>query len=350
MLGADVLMGHDPNCARWIRKFRELRRAAGAGRATSRPTRSARAARSPRARRHAAERRPSRGWTARSPGGSIEELDRQRQGSRSSSSCRPGKRGRFPLGTPCSQAARSLGVDIDSVCGGRGICGRCQVEVAEGDFAKHGVTSARATISRPFGAIEKRYAERRGLPAGRRLSLLGPARRRRRHRRARRSSQVHQARSCASGAETRDDRARSAWSGSTMSRSTSPTCTSRPAISQRLEQALARAMGHERTSTAICASCQQLQKALRTGRLEGHRRRPLRGRADHRRSGRASTNKAYGLAVDIGSTTIAGHLCDLSSGEVVASAGLMNPQIRFGEDLMSRVSLCDDEPRRRRAR
>jgi uncharacterized 2Fe-2S/4Fe-4S cluster protein (DUF4445 family) len=47
---------------------------------------------------------------------------------------------------------------------------------------------------------------------------------------------------------------------------------------------------------------------------------------------------AHGLAVDIGSTTIAAHLTDLLSGEVVASAGLMNPQIRFGEDLMSRVS------------
>jgi uncharacterized 2Fe-2S/4Fe-4S cluster protein (DUF4445 family) len=48
--------------------------------------------------------------------------------------------------------------------------------------------------------------------------------------------------------------------------------------------------------------------------------------------------RAYGLAFDIGSTTIAAHLCDLASGEVVASAGAMNPQIRFGEDLMSRVS------------
>ena len=49
-------------------------------------------------------------------------------------------------------------------------------------------------------------------------------------------------------------------------------------------------------------------------------------------------DSAYGLAVDVGSTTVAAHLCDLSSGEVLASAGLMNPQIRFGEDLMSRVS------------
>src|SRR5438034_1246904 len=52
-----------------------------------------------------------------------------------------GRRGRFPVGTPVLQAARRLGVDIDSVCGGRGICGRCQVTVSEGEFAKLGVTS-----------------------------------------------------------------------------------------------------------------------------------------------------------------------------------------------------------------
>jgi uncharacterized 2Fe-2S/4Fe-4S cluster protein (DUF4445 family) len=46
----------------------------------------------------------------------------------------------------------------------------------------------------------------------------------------------------------------------------------------------------------------------------------------------------FGMAVDVGSTTIAAHLCNLETGEVVASAGVMNPQIRFGEDLMSRVS------------
>jgi len=40
----------------------------------------------------------------------------------------------------------------------------------------------------------------------------------------------------------------------------------------------------------------------------------------------------------VGSTTVAAHLCNLRTGEVLASAGMMNPQIRFGEDLMSRVS------------
>ena len=58
-----------------------------------------------------------------------------------------GKRGRFPLGTPLLQAARSLGVDVDSVCGGRALCGRCQVLVMEGDFAKHGVSSSATHLS-----------------------------------------------------------------------------------------------------------------------------------------------------------------------------------------------------------
>ncbi|MDH3597692.1 MAG: 2Fe-2S iron-sulfur cluster-binding protein, partial [Rhodospirillales bacterium] len=44
-----------------------------------------------------------------------------------------GRRGRFALGTPLLEAARSLGVDIDSVCGGRGLCGRCQITLGEGE-------------------------------------------------------------------------------------------------------------------------------------------------------------------------------------------------------------------------
>ena len=80
-----------------------------------------------------------------------------------------GKRGHFPVGTPLLQAARSLGVDIDSVCGGRGLCGRCQVLVAEGEFAKHGVSSSSASLS-PFSEPEMRFSRRAPLAAGRRLS------------------------------------------------------------------------------------------------------------------------------------------------------------------------------------
>src|SRR5207244_3754363 len=46
----------------------------------------------------------------------------------------------------------------------------------------------------------------------------------------------------------------------------------------------------------------------------------------------------YGLAVDVGSTTVVAHLCDLRTGALLASETAMNPQVRYGEDLMSRVS------------
>ena len=79
-----------------------------------------------------------------------------------------GRRGQFAPGTSVLDAARRLGVDLDSVCGGRGICGRCQVEVSEGEHAKHGIVSAADHLS-PAGELERRYAAERGLAEGRRL-------------------------------------------------------------------------------------------------------------------------------------------------------------------------------------
>ncbi len=65
-------------------------------------------------------------------------------------------------------AARSLGVDLDSVCGGRGICSKCQITPSYGDFPKHGVTVAKDALSE-WNSVEQRYDEKRGLKPGRRL-------------------------------------------------------------------------------------------------------------------------------------------------------------------------------------
>ena len=80
-----------------------------------------------------------------------------------------GKRGRFPVGTPVLTAARQLGVDIDSVCGGRAICGRCQINIGEGEFAKHGISSTDGHAT-PFNEVEQRYKRIKGLADDRRLS------------------------------------------------------------------------------------------------------------------------------------------------------------------------------------
>ncbi|MDR9395745.1 MAG: drug:proton antiporter, partial [Roseovarius sp.] len=79
-----------------------------------------------------------------------------------------GKRGRFARGTPVLTAARQLGVDLDSVCGGRGICSKCQVTPGYGEFAKHGVTVRDDALSE-WNAVEERYDQKRGLKPGRRL-------------------------------------------------------------------------------------------------------------------------------------------------------------------------------------
>ena len=81
-----------------------------------------------------------------------------------------GRRGSFPVNTPLLEAARSLGVDIDSVCGGRGLCGRCQIICTEGEFPKHQLVSHSSHLS-PLSETERRYSERKKpLREGRRLS------------------------------------------------------------------------------------------------------------------------------------------------------------------------------------
>src|SRR6056297_1584917 len=79
-----------------------------------------------------------------------------------------GKRVRFAKGTPVLTAARQLGVDLDSVCGGRGICSKCQITPSYGEFSKHGVTVADDALSE-WNEVEARYDRVRGLKDGRRL-------------------------------------------------------------------------------------------------------------------------------------------------------------------------------------
>jgi uncharacterized 2Fe-2S/4Fe-4S cluster protein (DUF4445 family) len=49
-------------------------------------------------------------------------------------------------------------------------------------------------------------------------------------------------------------------------------------------------------------------------------------------------NDLYGIAIDVGTTTVAGYLCNLSTGELIATQSLMNPQVVYGEDVMSRIA------------
>jgi uncharacterized 2Fe-2S/4Fe-4S cluster protein (DUF4445 family) len=242
-----------------------------------------------------------------------------------------GKRGRFPLGTPLLQAARTLGVDVDSVCGGRALCGRCQVLVMEGDFAKHGVNSRAANLT-PLSSAEEQYARRRPLQSGHRLSCSAriegdlvvdvPP-----------SSQVHRQvvrKAADSRVITLDPVVHLHYVEVRQ-----PDMHDPSGDLQRLMNALREEWSLDDLQCDLQV-LQNLQTALRTGEWKV----TVAVHATSRIIGiwAGFHEQIFGLAVDVGSTTIAAHLCDLESGEVVASSGSMNPQIRFGEDLMSRVS------------
>jgi len=248
-----------------------------------------------------------------------------------------GKRGRFPVGTPVLTAARQLGVDLDSVCGGRGICSKCQITPSYGEFPKHGVTVADGALSE-WNAVEQRYQDKRGLKAGRRLGCQAtvqgdividvPP-----------ESQVHKqvVRKAASARVIEMAPATKLY----YIEVEEPDMHVPTGDFERV----ARALSEQWDITGVTADLpilRKLQPVLRKGNwaitvalYQDHT-----GAAPRILDVWSGLHEAgiYGLAIDLGSTTIAAHLTNLTTGEVVESAGVMNPQIRFGEDLMSRVS------------
>ncbi len=242
-----------------------------------------------------------------------------------------GRRGRFTKGTTILNAARSLGVDLDSVCGGRGICGRCQILLSEGEFPKHGISSRSEHLT-PFSQTEREYALKNALKDGRRLGCCAllegdavidvPP-----------DSQVHRqvVRKRAEVHDIEVDPAVRIYYVEVQE----PDMHDPAGDVRRLQEALEYEWGLLNLDCDL-RLMQQLQSALREGAWkvtvavhEGERLIAVwPGYHD----------RLFGAAIDVGSTTIAAHLCNLSTGEVMASAGVMNPQIRFGEDLMSRVS------------
>ncbi|MGH1329588.1 MAG: ASKHA domain-containing protein [Paracoccaceae bacterium] len=247
-----------------------------------------------------------------------------------------GKRGHFAAGTPVLTAARQLGVDLDSVCGGRGICSKCQVQPSFGEFPKHGLTARIEALS-PINAVEERYDRIRGLKPGRRLGCQAtvqgdiiidvPA-----------ESQVHKQviRKAATDRVIEMDPATRLY----YVELEAPDMHAPLGDWERLKAALA-TQWDVQNATLPTGLFADLQPVLTKGdykitvainaAVEGENQVVALWPGLH-------DAPLYGLAIDLGSTTIAAHLSDLSSGAVVASGGLMNPQIRFGEDLMSRVS------------
>jgi len=241
-----------------------------------------------------------------------------------------GKRGEIVRGKSVLEAAQQLGVDLDTVCGGRGICDRCQIDHSIGEFAKFRIHSNAENLS-PQSVSEQEFFGGQS-PLTRRLGcqakLLGdvvidvPP-----------ESQAHK----------QVVRKRLDVHGITLNPSVrlhyvevpEPDMHDPTGDLQRTLDALEFDWGLSGVSFDFHL-LSSLQDVLRQGewKITIAVHRSMRAIAIWP----GLKTDIYGVAVDVGSTTIAAHLCDLVSGEAIHSAGRMNPQIRFGEDLMSRVS------------
>jgi uncharacterized 2Fe-2S/4Fe-4S cluster protein (DUF4445 family) len=243
-----------------------------------------------------------------------------------------GKRGRFAEGTSVLEAARRLGVDLDSVCGGRGICGRCRVAIVEGVDQKRDIASALDHVT-GLDAVEERYqrlrrafarGERLGCQARLRGDLLVDVPE---------ESQLHRqvVRKRAEAWPVKIDPVLRLHYVEVAK----PDMADPSSDFRRLAEALGEQWGLPEVRADL-ALLRSLQKTLRVGDFA------VTACVRHGRDIVAVypglKERVFGLAFDIGSTTVAAHLCDLTSGDVLASGGRMNPQIRLGEDLMSRVS------------
>ncbi|MCQ3937708.1 MAG: ferredoxin [Chloroflexi bacterium] len=267
-----------------------------------------------------------------------------------------GRRGQIDEGTSVRTAARELGVEIESICAENATCGKCMVLVEQGRFEKYNIESKRENLS-PVGTEERAYLERRpkllkekGWEIGQvRLScqakiygdvLINVPEESRGNKQIVRKS-----------AREREIEIKPAVRKYLVSMS--PPTLERPIadwerLAKGLETSMALVRGTDEKlprwyELEIDYAClRSLSKTLREAKWNvtvsvWNDREVIAVQPGYHED-------SYGAAVDIGSTTVALYLCNLRTGEIVAAESEMNPQIVYGEDVMSRIQYAIDQP------
>jgi uncharacterized 2Fe-2S/4Fe-4S cluster protein (DUF4445 family) len=260
-----------------------------------------------------------------------------------------GRRGQVEEGQSVRSVARELGVEIESICAENATCGKCMVLVEEGRFEKYNVDSKRGNLS-PVTPEEAAYFARRpkllkdkGWEVGQvRLScqckvmgdvLINVPEESRGNKQIVRKS-----------ATQREIEIKPSIRKYLVSMS--PPNLERPIADwERLAKGLETSMGLVRrgeenlprwTDLTIDYTClRTLSSTLREAKWNvtvsvWQDKEVLQVQPGYH-------EESYGAAVDIGSTTVALYLCNLRTGEVLAAESEMNPQIVYGEDVMSRI-------------
>ncbi|ADC65892.1 ferredoxin [Ferroglobus placidus DSM 10642] len=239
-----------------------------------------------------------------------------------------GKRGEFPPGTTILDAAREIGVDIEAICGGKLTCGKCQVVIEQGeenlsqmtederrllDKRKAGKNYRLACVTRFYGDVvvfvpeESRGGEQIILKEGVEVSVtIDPA--------------VKKYYLELPKPHLKDDLG----------------------DFERILNALREDYGIENVDIDY-----EVLKKLPDVLRESDWKVTVTIWNDREiidvEPGYKAEN-VYGLAVDIGTTTVVGYLTDLRTGKILAIDSMMNPQVPYGEDVMSRITYAMQNP------
>jgi uncharacterized 2Fe-2S/4Fe-4S cluster protein (DUF4445 family) len=242
-----------------------------------------------------------------------------------------GIRGEVLEGKTILEAAQELGVGIESVCGGERVCGKCKVKLEKGFFERFSIEANPEHLS-PFTKEEEKFINEVERDEGYRLAC---------------AAQIRGDVSVFVPEESRVE-------GQVIRKTaTERSIELRPAVIphfveipqpsfhdlradfERLKKALSEKYHLDHLDIDY-PTLLKLPHALREGDWKVTAAIWMEKEIVDIKPGKV--DDTYGLAIDVGTTTVAGYLCNLRSGKVIATESMMNPQVIYGEDVMSRIT------------
>ena len=242
-----------------------------------------------------------------------------------------GRRGEVPKGITIIEASRLLGVDIEALCGEKKVCGKCVVRIEEGNFEKYGIQSSMSHVS-DWQEEEEKFVNAERREKGFRLGCVATVED---------DILVFVPEESRAGKQVVSKAARDIFIEHNPAVKLYHVKVNPPSFEEptgdfeRVCRGIERDYGLNNLTIDLFA-LRQLPDALRNGKWEvtvsvWNDREVIRvrpGKQEH----------AYGLAIDVGTTTVAAYFCDLTNMEVIDTVSMMNPQCKYGEDVMARIT------------
>ncbi len=242
-----------------------------------------------------------------------------------------GRRGEIIEGKTLLESAQKLGVDLESICGGKGTCGKCKVRVEEGFFSKDAIESSMSHLS-PMTDGERKFIKEKDGPS------------------------MRLACACEVHGDVKIFVPEKSRAGKQIVRKTAKdvTIALKPAV-RKYNLEVPKPTLHDLSMGDYERVCRALKEQYSLANLQMDYF-VLRKLQDLMRLGEwkftvsvwkereiirvepGFVESCLGLAIDVGTTTVAAYLCDMNTGRVINTESMMNPQVPYGEDVMSRIT------------